>query len=199
MSLSQRRHFTVHSSILLNGGNRCKPLSTAVLLWSARFQSWWHFCPSCFVCFLHRDHCCHDCRMRGSRSFSFSRQLCLFAFNSSPQSLWQTFVEQWTTCVWEIDFDLPRPFLHSRTHFDGKHMKKAVECFRFLQDHDLVNPSANRKIQSSHCCHVFHCFVFFSVLTSLKHSSRNQVKCSCQRCQSLLSFSSLKFRYLIHG
>ena len=95
----------------------------------SRSQSWWHFCPTRFVCFLHRDHC-HDCRVGGSRSFSFSWHLCLFAFNSSRHSLWQTFVEQWKTCVWKIDFDLPRPFLHSRTHFDGRQRLSASGFFK---------------------------------------------------------------------
>ena len=36
MSLSQRKHFMVHSSILVNGGNMCSPFSTVVLLCTCR-------------------------------------------------------------------------------------------------------------------------------------------------------------------
>ena len=191
MSLSQRRHFRVHSSILLNGGNTCSPLDcrsgVEYSLLISCSQSWWQFCPSRFICFFHMN-CRHDCRVGGSRSFSFSWQLCLLAFNSSPKNLWQTVMEQWQSCIWEVDFELPRSFLHSSEHFDGQLVKKTVECLRFLLDHNFVDPSAHRKVQTSHRCHILHflckgqvdpwrtfssetSFIFFIISTSPLHGA----------------------------
>ena len=155
-------------------------------------QSWWHLGPSCFVCLLHTC-CSHDCSMKRSYSFFCSWKLRLLAFNPSSQGLRQVFVEQRQSCVWKVDFELPRSLFHSSAYFDGQLVQKAVECFGFSQDHDLINPSAHRKVQTSHCCHILHLLVPFLALASSEHSSRSQVECSCHGSQRLLAFDSSHF------